>query len=237
VLPRVSIQRLPKCGSTAAEYEDAVAASYRDGPPFRFAVADGASESSFARSWAELLAGAYVDGGLTPASWRADLVPLQRAWCEAVSRRPLAWHAAAKARAGAFAALAGLTLTADGGWTALAVGDSCVLHERGDALRSAFPLARSCEFDRRPVLLSSNAERNMDAGALACTAGTWAPGDRFYLLSDALACYVLGRVEAGQSVGAALPFSHRTVRFWLARQRERRAIRNDDVSLIAVQVT
>lgn len=52
--------RLHKRGNAPEEYEDAAAA---DLPAGRFAVADGATESSFAREWAKILA----DGiGLSP---------------------------------------------------------------------------------------------------------------------------------------------------------------------------
>ena len=52
--------RLPKRGHSADEYEDAYAANPYVG---RFAVADGASESSFAALWAQLL----VNGFTRPA--------------------------------------------------------------------------------------------------------------------------------------------------------------------------
>src|SRR6267378_47866 len=65
-----SVFRLPKAGSTQAEYEDAVAWSRRRG---RFAVADGASASAFARLWAQLLVQAYVGGRLSPCAIEHDL--------------------------------------------------------------------------------------------------------------------------------------------------------------------
>lgn len=54
--PRLSIRwqgfGVPKRGHSAEEYEDAYAAALQVG---RFAVADGASESSFASLWASCL--------------------------------------------------------------------------------------------------------------------------------------------------------------------------------------
>ena len=65
-----SVFRLAKDGSTRAEYEDAIAWSRRRR---RFAVADGASASAFARLWAQLLVRAYVSGALRAETLEADI--------------------------------------------------------------------------------------------------------------------------------------------------------------------
>jgi hypothetical protein len=237
--PRVHLYQSPKRGSSDAEYEDAVAVDERTDFPRRFAVADGASESSFARRWAELLAAAYVGGGLAACSLTEDLIPLQERWTAEVGAKPLPWYAAEKARNGAFAALAGLTLHEDGAWEALAAGDCCVMHVREDRLLRSFPLADAAAFDNRPRLLSSNPERNgcLD-GVVVTAAGVWKPGDSFLLLSDALAAYVLRRVlEDGRTVGRSLPLN-RPDRFrrWAEERRSEQVLRNDDLSLVRVQV-
>src|SRR5262249_8616938 len=72
--------------------------------------------------------------------------PQARWWAE-VQAKPQPWYVEAKVNAGAFAALAGLTLDADGGWHALAVGDCCVFHVRDDALLRAFPIVSAAQFD------------------------------------------------------------------------------------------
>ena len=233
------VYRLPKQGSSEAEYEDAVARSPGRAYPRRFAAADGASESSFARLWAELLVDAYVRGGLHAATLCDDLLPLQAAWREEVGRRPLPWYAMEKARSGAFAALAGLTLRADGTWHALAVGDCCLMQVRGDRLLTSFPLADAAAFDNSPLLLASAPERNghlTDLDPVAC--GTWQPGDAFLLLSDALAAYVLRQLaEEGRGVAQTLAFmGQQGFRRWVAARRAERALRNDDVSLIRISV-
>ena len=231
--------RLPKHGSSEAEYEDAVARSPGRAYPRRFAVADGASESSFARLWAELLVEAYARGRLCAATLCHDLLPLQALWRAEVDRKPLPWYALEKARSGAFSALAGLTVREDGTWHALAVGDCCVMHVRGDRLLSSFPLADAAAFDNRPRLLGSNAERNGHLADLAAVArGTWEPGDGFLLMSDALAAYVLRRVhDEGHGVGETLGFmGQQGFRRWTAARRAARVLRNDDVTLIRVQM-
>src|SRR5690606_8657176 len=73
---------LPKSGEA---YEDAWALPAGEGPAWRFAVADGATESAFAREWARCLAEGFVadgagDFGAGLAAWRA-------AWRGAVAGR------------------------------------------------------------------------------------------------------------------------------------------------------
>ena len=234
---RVSIGafRLPKAGCSQAEYEDATAWSSRGR---RFAVADGASASAFARRWAQLLVRAYVGGHLGSESLEADLAPIQTRWASEVDPRPLAWYAQEQARRGAFAAIAGLTLNDDASWSALAVGDCCVFHVRGDTLLTAFPLSDSAAFDNRPLLVGSRAESNAGlrtAGAIRLMHGAWLPGDTFLLMSDALAAALLRRIEMyACSPLASLSFERSRAGFrrWIHNMRAEQRMRNDDVSLL-----
>jgi hypothetical protein len=231
-LPSPVVFRLPKHGSTHAEYEDAMAWSRLQR---RFAVADGASASAFARLWAQLLVHAYVAGRLNEASIEEDLAPLQARWSALVEQRDLPWYAIEQARRGAFAALAGLTLHGDGRWSALAVGDCCVFHLREGELLAAHPLSDPDAFDNRPLLLGSRPTANSQlrgAGAIVSVEGSWQAGDTFLLMSDALAATFL-RQYAG-SIGDTLGFEHsaRGFRQWVNGLRQTRQLRNDDVSLL-----
>lgn len=235
---QVSLAWSPKRGSSEAEYEDAVAVNVPAGATARFAVADGASESSFARIWAELLVRGYVSGVLTDECLVGSLAPLQSVWSAAIAERPLPWHAIEKVRAGAFAALVGLSVAPDGRWSAVAAGDCCLFQLRCGALVRSFPLTISTEFGIRPVLIGSNPARN--AGLVEhvrTVAGECRAGDRFLLMSDALAQYFLSRVEAGVPAGKVLGCGASGFRPWLDGPRAERAIRNDDVTLLTVQVT
>jgi hypothetical protein len=229
-----------KKGSADTEYEDALARGPAGARLRRFAVADGASESSFAGLWARLLARAYARGALAPETLIEGLRPLQAWWQRRVGARPLPWYAAEKVRAGAFAALAGLTLACDGRWSALAAGDCCVFQVRDDALMAAFPLADAAAFDRRPLLIGSNPERNGRlAEAVRFTEGGWEPGDTFLLMSDAAAAYLLrGVVDRGRTVSGVLAYGGSACAFraWIDCLRATGAMRNDDVSVLKVQV-
>jgi hypothetical protein len=108
---------LPKAGNSDADYEDAFAITQSS-----VAIADGATESSFARVWAEALVEGFtnehaVEAELEPTledsggRWwttrdlREYVAPLQRAWKAKVPWDRLAWFAEDKARSGAFATL------------------------------------------------------------------------------------------------------------------------------------
>src|SRR5262249_44305113 len=118
----------PKNGHTAEEYEDACAGDPERG---RFAVADGASESAFAGSWARILVKAYVK---VPGSWSAWLPAARKRWRTQVEGKHLPWYAETKFQEGAQATLLGVAF-AEGVWHAQAVGDCCLFQVRGNDLR------------------------------------------------------------------------------------------------------
>src|SRR5436853_480862 len=149
---------LPKRGHTLEEYEDACAV---DGLAGRFAIADGASESSFAGAWAKIAAESFV---ATPGPWSRWLPPARLRWHNMFAGLDLPWYAEDPFKQGAFATLLGLALTPGGSgtlasWQAWAVGDCCLFQVRHNALLRAFPIRRSADFDSRPQLLGSRDSR------------------------------------------------------------------------------
>ncbi|OJW23939.1 MAG: hypothetical protein BGO49_17290 [Planctomycetales bacterium 71-10] len=197
---------LPKAGNCESEYEDAAwpcNASEGTSFPVRMAVADGATEASFSAFWARLLVQDYGEGLLTEETLPDRLMVLRDSWKESVGKEPLPWYAEEKLRSGAFSSLLGLTIERDpevhrdgGRWTALAIGDSCLFHVRGGELLLAFPLARTSDFDSRPVLIPSvrGGDEGLE-GAMRAAGGRWREGDVFYLMTDAFACWFLRRLE------------------------------------------
>ncbi|HET8627200.1 MAG TPA: protein phosphatase 2C domain-containing protein [Thermomicrobiales bacterium] len=240
---------LPKAGNTADEYEDAFwvePAGKQPDDVVRLAVADGATETSFAGLWAALLARDFCQGRLDGAALPDALAPLQGAWREYVATRPLPWYAEEKVRQGAFSSLLGLTVTngaaAGGDWEALAIGDSCLFQVRDGDLLGAFPLTGAAEFTSRPALLSSDPARNAVLPEhLVSAVGDWETGDSFYLMTDALACWFLAAAEAGDRpwltlrdldpTGLARSFAD-----WVAAERAAGRLRNDDVTLLWVDL-
>jgi hypothetical protein len=225
----------PKSGHTANEYEDA----YAVGPDaLRFAVADGASETSFARQWAELLVQGFVHEAPRTPELHDWIAPLQAAWREAHEGKATAWYAEAKARDGAFSSLLGLTLDGER-WRALAVGDSCLFLIRAGKLARAFPFERAEQFSNRPVLLSSVARGSQQPWSeVAADEGDLRPGDQLLLMTDALAQWFLVEAGLGRRPWAALGKVASQEQFdaFVEMLRAGRALRNDDVTLVSVGV-
>jgi hypothetical protein len=226
---------LVKDGNTEADYEDAFAL---DLARRRFAVADGASEASFAAAWAKLLCEGFVAAAGKP--WRQlDWIdPLRERWATEVDGLPLPWYAEAKRDQGGFATLLGLALGRRRKWRVLAVGDSCLFHTRAGYLLFSFPQTRSTDFSRTPPLLGSRPSDypvKYESGG-----GRWRQGDRFLLMTDALAQWFLSRIEQCQKpladVAALLAQTDPQAAFpgWIDERRREQGLHNDDVTLLVI---
>lgn len=237
---------LPKRGNCAEECEDACAAAPAEG---RFAVADGATESVFAREWAQLLVDQFVaasdcgdgDGG----SWLSRVWEL---WLSAFRDRELKWFAQEKMRTeGANATFLGIEIEVSSGkpwhWRAVAIGDSCLFHTRDGELLEAFPIHHSEQFGTCPVLVSSrmSPERIVQKRARR-TEGQAQPADRLWMMTDALARWCLAEQEGGDSPWKGMEWvlerSTTQERFssWIEGLRDAKQIRNDDVTLLVVSL-
>jgi hypothetical protein len=235
---------LPRRGNSPAEYEDASAVDASAG---RMAVADGATESCFARLWAGLLVEGFVESrDCPPQQWPAPLPALQQRWEADVSARKLRWAASRLVKRGDFAAFLGLALPvscdADCRWQAVAVGDTCLLHTRGPTLLRAFPLEHSRQFDNVPVLVGSR----MSTEEVCKRQSLWLdgrgqPGDRLWIMTDALAQWCLAEHEAGRNPWSELeslltpPECSDRFASWIEGLRDARGLHNDDVTLVAVE--
>jgi hypothetical protein len=242
---------LHKDGGEPRDYEDAFAPASVDVRPLerlRCAVADGATESLYSRTWARQLASGFASGRLT-APDLVELPVIGRRWARSVAhaqarQESQAWYLERKLEEGAFAALIGLEFESlprrpdAGTYTAIALGDCCFVQVRGDRLFHAFPLENAAAFDSRPVLLPSRpAAADAFADAIAREAGCWEPGDRFYVMSDALACWFLASTERGERPWRELDRFTRAgragFRAWVHALRAS-ALKNDDVTLLRI---
>ncbi len=112
----------PKSGNSETDYEDGWATGADC-----LAIADGATESSFARVWAQALTAGFVaqpDATFplhteNPEQCRARIQewtqPLQQEWHSRIPWNTLPWFAEDKARAGAFATLLAFSAKDEGG--------------------------------------------------------------------------------------------------------------------------
>ena len=246
---------LPKAGNRPEEYEDASRVIYPQHlgvsgrRTARVAVADGASESAFAREWANILTDAFVDrppdiSGLTEGSLCDWLAPAQEEWWDGVPWDSIPWHGEAKARAGAFATMLGLAVGSAPddsqrlSWHAVAVGDGCLFVVRDDRLWLSFPLEDAAEFDNNPALVCSNPDNTGDLWeGVQRHSGECLAGDLFVLASDALACWFLARNDEGLKPWETLLALDSSVwAAWVAEQRSTGAMRNDDTTVVTISV-
>ena len=222
---------VPRAGGEAGDYEDAATVDAADWPVCA-AVADGATESVFARAWAERLVRGLVAARATTAeAVREAIAAAQAEWQASVRERSRdrPWYVTAKAREGAFATVLGLSLHADGRWRAVSVGDCCLFHVRDEALVRRWPFASADDFTNRPALVPSRSDRRVPAPER--TNGPWQPGDRFLLATDAVAAWLL-RTE-GAATRSWDPDSFRAA---VHRARDDGVLRNDDATLLVLDL-
>jgi serine/threonine protein phosphatase PrpC len=236
---------LQKAGNQPDEYEDAFAplahtvvptAPAEAQPDFFCAVADGATETSFSGLWAQRLVDAFVAQRLQritlntlrdlAGEWQADIAERTRG-------KPLPWYAEEKLQKGAFATLAGLHVRVDGWWTALCVGDSCVVQLRPDAWIKPFPYSEPSHFNNSPLLWSTNINQNTCV-APKRTHGKWKAGDYFLLMTDALAYYFLSDETVRAQIHRGL--DQQSFEALIQAARHDKLCKNDDITLLTVHL-
>ena len=237
-----SVLHAPKEEHSEDEYEDACAVAERgapDAPVLTVALADGASSSVFARQWARLLVGHFSSVPFADGETWSRVAGLGQAWRREVETKKLAWYAQEKLAQGAHASLLVVTWDVAGRrWSARAVGDTCLFVVRQDRLLHGFPVGRSTEFGNRPDLVPTEVERVAPdrLPPVHEAADAFEDGDRFLLMTDALAAWFLRAVEAGAKPWDTLPADPDAFTPWLRGQRERGALHNDDVTLLEAVV-
>lgn len=244
--------RLPRQGHGLEECQDALACDAERG---RFAIADGAAESPYSSLWAQLLVDEFVRQTERLPSWASWLPSLQDRWAAACSLREnrkrlgetsVPWYLEPGLFQGAFATFLGLVIEGNS-WFALAVGDSCLFQVRQGELHRAFPVLRAVDFSNAPWLVGSRTspiEVPHKNGLQQM--GECQPGDRLWLMTDALAHWFLLQAESGGKpwlaleplVGAAHEeaLAQQAFAAWIEGLRAARQMRNDDVTLLAVSV-
>ncbi|MFI8389827.1 hypothetical protein [Streptomyces sp. NPDC085540] len=213
--------------------------------------------AEFAMDRPDLLAGgpAFEEFAASAvAQWDPWLAQYTKARVE--EGRPLKWYEHTKLTEGAYATL--LTVRVDPvpdasrapdtdieasepawHWRAAALGDSCLFQLHENRLVEAFPVRSAEEFGTVPDLFGS---RNHDAALLArrtrFAEGRCGPGDRLFLMTDALAAWFLSTPDQDGAVRQLLDFSGPSdlggFREWLDGLRERRQLRNDDVAVVRI---
>jgi hypothetical protein len=230
------------------------------GESLRVAIADGASESLLAGRWAQLLTTEFMEAKITETSGEREFAAVSggaaRKWDETLARykeeretagKPIKWYEEPGLDRGAYATLivAHLSETQGGDhvavWQAVALGDSCLFQVRDDALVTAFPLSVSADFGIQPDLLGSRGQdEDLVAERARLSSGTCDHDDTIFICTDALAAWFLNRSEAGEQPWTDLidlgTEGVPTFPDWVAAQRSVGGMRNDDVTLVRVDI-
>lgn len=261
----IRVVSVPKNGNDANENMDACwppGHTEVDAPVLRLAMADGVSQTLLAGRWAQWIVRelgcadlrAVCSGAefievlaLRVAAWPAEM----RAYLDErkAHGRPIQFYEKRKLAQGPAATVLAVYLwdDADGAgrrWAAAALGDTCVFQVGSDGhLRAAFPLGTSRAFSSTTdVIRGFDVDWAEVAASVKCHSGTFEPGDTFYLGTDAISAWILREKELGRSpwteltgifgsLGAQARFAK-----WVDERRATGAMRNDDVSLIRLEL-
>lgn len=255
---RLELMWLQKSGSRVEEYEDAFWPRWngvREFDRFHVAIADGATEGSFSKLWASMLVRSfgYMRSPITTENFRRRIDRRSREWNKQTTQLPMAWYAREKLRQGALSTLLGVTLDSDqqegdrgGTWSALAVGDSCLFQVHDNELVSALPMRQASDFGFQPRLISSVPSKNSilwtEISSLVHK-GTWLEGDTLLLMTDAMAAWFLSEYEQGRTPWkhlqelASMPRPLSTdFGDFIVNMRRMGRMRNDDVTVLAIQI-
>jgi hypothetical protein len=246
--------KVQKQGNAPEDYEDAIASrsgdlQFHDNAfPLVAAIADGATESSFSKLWAELLVTEFVqEPFMTRQDMKRSVARCARLWSRIVRKNPLPWYAEEKLKTGAFSTFLGVEFLAPGfdglgRWQAIALGDSCLFQIGPEGPVTQFPIMAYEDFGSTPPLVSTGAAYNSLSGnKLAYREGIWSRDDLFLLMTDALSQWAT-RERPPRSVwdGLLAMFlsdnGSSLLRDWADRHRQSGAIRNDDITLAVVSV-
>lgn len=247
---------LPRHGSPADQYEDAFfprRGGVRLGARLRVAIADGASESMLSGLWAELLVRSWCRARRRGMDEVVELA--MSAWQEALrgyldsrraAHRPIEWFEEPGLDRGAHATVLGVELdwSVEAGltWTAESLGDSCLFQVRGDELVAAFPLEDAAAFGNAPKLVPTQA-RQLDrvVASLERAEGRCEDGDVLFLATDAVAAWFLATAAAGgtpwRELAEVVPGDAAGFATWALERRRSGALRNDDVTVLRLEVS
>jgi hypothetical protein len=235
----------PKFGNSIDENEDNLLepskSEIESDTLVRFAISDGATESSFSREWSDLLVSSYKDKRFGKTYLPDTLKMISDTWQTMVTAIELPWYAQQKAEKGAFATFLGLTINREeSNFETVAVGDCTLFQIRNDEAILTFPVIRIEEFGNTPNLIATNLQYQTEFEKIAVYAsGSIEPNDYIILATDALAAWIFKQKDAGKK-----PWNHLSdilenyrsdFENWLNNQRQTNEMKNDDVTLIILK--
>lgn len=245
----------PKVGSSAAEWEDC--AGYDPGDPAsgrnaRCIVMDGATEAYDSIRWVGQLVESFlgedpVGGwpGLTEQDMDDWFGLMQQRWLD---RAPTTFVNIFEERKfhhdGSFATLLACEIAELRGrrprLTAVALGDAVLFHVRGGRLITQFPPMAAGDFGLDPDgMFTQPSQRARMRARLRRIEQVLEVGDRLFLATDSVALWIVRRMATdGQALWSTLDEIVHPQQFdrLVSEQLERGRMKNDDLTLLRVQI-
>ncbi len=208
----------------------------------RFAISDGATESSFSKEWSELLVKSYKEYEFNLENLTTVLNSVSEEWNSIVSKIEMPWYAQQKAENGAFATFLGLRIDTIGKKIdSVAIGDCSFFHIRGNDLVDTFPISINEEFGNTPFLFASNNKHQTDfEKTVKYYEANFEKGDLFILSTDAIANWIFNKIKEDQKpwqiITTLLNSEDYTTDFtnWVKNKIKEGFIKNDDISLVII---
>jgi hypothetical protein len=206
----------------------------------KFAISDGATESSFAKQWSNLLVCAYKEKSFEKDHILETLMQVSESWHSIVDTIDLPWYAQEKKETGSFATFLGITIDSKAEcFEASAIGDCTLFQIRNDALLFTFPVLSLEEFGNTPNLIASNQSYRADIeNKISYCKQDIQIGDIILLASDAFAAWIFKQIATGEKpwdyLANILNFENYNTDFqnWLNQKRETSEMKNDDVTIL-----
>lgn len=214
-------------------------------------VADGVSSTIFSGPWANILVQSMVQRPRVvddPEAFRAWLDEQRSAWRGGIDMSRLTWYQRPKMIDGAMSTVLWTELiptqTADDGHAtqyhlrALALGDTCLFHLRGDECLKHFPMEKSADFGLNPAVIGSVDRQADHLLEFNLYEAECPPGDWLVLATDALALWAMTRGESGEPVDwrSYWEMPDDQWREEITGLREANQMRYDDTTLVLLRV-
>ncbi|HJT36658.1 MAG TPA: hypothetical protein VJ783_31840 [Pirellulales bacterium] len=214
-------------------------------------VADGVSSTIFSGPWANILVRSMVQSPRVvddQEAFRAWLDEQRSAWRGGIDMGRLTWYQRPKMIDGAMSTLLWTELTptqtADDGHAtqyhlrALALGDTCLFHLRGDECLKHFPVEKSGDFGLNPAVIGSVDRQADHLLEFNLYEAECPPGDWLVLATDALALWAMTRGESGEPVDwrSYWEMPDDQWRQEITSLREANQMRYDDTTLVLLRV-
>ncbi len=237
---------MPKFGNSENENEDNILIPSKKELECdyisRFAISDGATESSFSKEWSDLLVCAYKDKLFDKEHLIETINSVSESWQTYINTKELPWYAQQKAEMGAFATFLGLTIYRDKyNFDVMAIGDCSLFQIRNNKSIFSFPISSSKDFNNSPNLLATNLKYQPDLKKVVrYDIGNLLSKDIIVIATDALAAWIFKEIEVNNKpwnlLNSILSNKNYYANFnkWLKKRRTEREIKNDDVTLIII---